>query len=74
MLEKKIRRYKMMDAHRELVRKGKLLEAWLVLELLRKGSIKLYLGEVDYAVECLCEELGCRMNYDRNGYVLRAIL
>lgn len=27
MLEKKIRRYKLMDAHRELVRTGKLYEA-----------------------------------------------
>ena len=40
MLEKKIRRYKLMDAHREFVRTGKLYEAHLVLELLRKGKLK----------------------------------
>lgn len=39
MLEKKIRRYKLMDAHRELVRTGKLYEAYLVLKLLRKGNL-----------------------------------
>lgn len=74
MLEKKIRRYKLMDAHRELVREGKLLEAREVLRLLRKGSIKLYLGDVDWNVERLCEELGCRINYGRNGYTVRVIL
>lgn len=61
MLEKKIRRYKLMDAHRKLVREGKLLEAREVLRLLRKGSIKLYLGDVDWTVESLCEELGCKI-------------
>ena len=68
MLEKEIRRYKLMDAHRKLVREGKLLEAREILKLLRKGNIKLYLGDVDFAVECLCEELGCRIYYDRRGY------
>ena len=56
MLEKKIRRYKLMDAHRELVRTGKLYEAHLVLELLRNGKLKLYLGDADWNVEKLCEE------------------
>lgn len=36
MLERKIRRYKLMDAHRKLVREGKLLEGRLVLYLLRE--------------------------------------
>lgn len=71
MLEKKIRRYKIMDAHRKLVREGKLLEAREVLRLLRKGSIKLYLGDVDWTVESLCEELGCKIFYDSRGYYSR---
>lgn len=33
MLEKKIRRYKLMDAHRKLVKEGKLMEAREVLYL-----------------------------------------
>ena len=74
MLGKKIRRYKLMDAHRELVRSGKLLEARLVLKLLQKGSIKLYLSDVDWSVECLCEELGCRINCGRNGCTSTVIL
>ena len=68
MLEKKIRRYKLMDAHRELVRTGKLYEAHLVLELLRKGKLKLYLGDADWNVEKLCEDLGCRFGYNNRGY------
>ncbi|GFI23412.1 hypothetical protein IMSAGC011_02200 [Lachnospiraceae bacterium] len=38
MLEKKIRKYKLMDTHRELVRQGKLLEARLLLKFLRNCS------------------------------------
>lgn len=68
MLEKKIRRYKLMDAHRELVRQGKLLEAREVLRLLRNGRVKLGLGNVDWNVESLCEELGCRIRYSSRGY------
>lgn len=67
MLEKKIRRYKLMDAHRELVRTGKLYEAYLVLEFLRKGKLKLYLGEADWNVEKLCEDLGCKFGYNSRG-------
>ena len=74
MLEKKIRRYKLMDAHRELVRTGKLYEAHLVLELLRKGKLKLYLGDADWNVEKLCEDLGCRFDYNSRGYTAMVYL
>lgn len=73
MLEKKIRRYKLMDAHRELVRTGKLYEAYLVLKLLRKGKLKLYLGDADWNVEKLCEDLGCKFGYNSRGYTARVI-
>ena len=66
MLEKKIRRYKLMDEHRRLVREGKFREANTVLYLLRKGSVKLGLGDESYTVESLCEELGCRIRYSIN--------
>lgn len=68
MLEKKILRYKLMDAHRNLVREGKLLEAREVLRLLREGRLKLGLGDVSWEVERLCEELGCRISYSSRGY------
>lgn len=73
-LERKILRYKLMDTHRSLVREGKLLEAREILRLLRKDSIKLGLGDVEWAVECICEELGCRINYSGRGYSVRVIL
>lgn len=73
-LERKILRYKLMDTHRSLVREGKLLEAREILRLLRKGSIKLGLGDVEWAVERICEELGCRINYSSRGYSARVIL
>lgn len=58
MLEKKIRRYKLMDAHRE---------AQLVLRLLREGKVTLWLDDDSWAVESLCEGLGCRIWYSGNG-------
>lgn len=74
MLEKKIRRYKLMDAHRKLVKEGKLMEAREVLYLLRKGKISLGLGDVEWNVERLCEELGCRMICKRNGDIVEVRL
>lgn len=74
MLEKKIRRYKLMDAHRKLVKEGKLLEAREVLYLLRKGKISLGLEDVGWNVERLCEELGCRIICKRNGYIVEVRL
>jgi hypothetical protein len=74
MLANKILRYKVMDKHRELVRAGKLLEARELLRLLRKGKIKLGLGDIDWEVERICEELGCRINYRGRGYTCTVIL
>ena len=74
MLGKKILRYKLMDTHRKLVRDGKLLEAREVLRLLRKGRVKLGLGDASWEVERLCEELGCQIRYSRNGYTAEVII
>lgn len=68
MLEKKIKRYQLMDTHRKLVREGKLLEARVVLQLLRTGRVKLGLDDTSWNVENLCESLGCRINYNSRGY------
>lgn len=58
----------LMDAHRTLVKEGKLLEAREILRLLRKGHIKLGLDDVSWNVESLCEELGCKIFYSSRGY------
>lgn len=68
MLEKKIRRYKLMDAHRDLIRKGEYRAAQLVLRLLRDTKVTLWLDDDSWVVESLCEGMGCRIWYDRNGY------
>lgn len=68
MLEKKIRRYKLIDKHRELIRKGEYEQARLILALLRRGRIKLGLGDDCWAVEIFCENIGCPIYYSSNGY------
>lgn len=68
MLEKKIRRYKMMEKHQELVCSGKFEAARLVLELLRTGRVHLGLDDDSWIVERECEEMGCYIYYGRSGY------
>lgn len=68
MLEKKIRRYKIMEAHMELIRKGLYRQAQLVLRALREGKVTLWLDDDSWAVESLLEGLGCRIWYDGRGY------
>ncbi len=67
MLERKIRRYQLIDTHRKLVQQGKFAEASLLLEFLRKGKVTLYLDDVSCAVEFICENAGCHISYSRNG-------
>lgn len=74
MLEKKIRRYKLMDVHRELVKQGKLPEARQLLKLLRNGKISLGLGDADWAVEKLCEDAGCHISYSGRYYTATAFI
>ncbi len=74
MLEKKIRRYKLIDTHRELVRQGKLSEARTVLKLLREGRVHLGLGDSDWTVEKLCEGVGCHISYNRRSYTATAYI
>ena len=68
MLEKKIRRYKIMEAHMELIRKGLYRQAQFVLRALREGKVTLWLDDDSWAVESLLEGLGCRIWYDGRGY------
>ena len=68
MLEKKIRRYKMMEKHQELVRSGKYGAAKLVLRLLQTGKVHLGLDDNSWIVERECEKMGCYIYYSRTGY------
>ena len=74
MLEKKIRKYKAMDMHREMVRNGQLGAARLLLRLLRNGKVHLGLDDDSWKVEKVCENLGCYIYYDRRGYSATAHL
>ena len=67
MLEKKIRRYKIMDLHRELTRKGQYGAARKVLTLLAEGKVTLRLDDDSWAVESACEKIGCHIWYASNG-------
>lgn len=73
MLEKKIRRYKAMELHRE-IENGQLGAAKLLLRLLRNGRVYLRLDNDSWIVEKPCEELGCYIYYDRRGYSATAHL
>lgn len=52
----------------ELTKAGKYQEAKNLLSLLKKGYVKLGLGDVDFNTECFLESIDCPVNYDRNGY------
>lgn len=67
-LEKRIRRYKLMDIHRTMVRNGELGAAQILLRMLRNGKVTLWLDDNSYTVETVCEEVGCHIYYDRRGY------
>lgn len=67
MLERKIRRYKLMDAHREMVRNGQYRAAKKVLTLLAEGKVTLWLDDDSWAVESACEKIGCHIWYASNG-------
>lgn len=73
-LDQKIRRYKAMEKHRMMVRKGQLKAAKLMLRLLRTGSVSLGLDDDSWTVEIACEELGCRLFYDSRGNRVTAYL
>lgn len=73
-LDQKIRRYKAMEKHRMMVRKGQFKAGKLMLRLLRTGSVSLGLDDDSWTVEVACEELGCRIFYDSRGNRVTAYL
>ncbi len=69
MLQKNIRRYKIVEKQIEWTKSGNYLAARNLLWLLRKGYVKLGLGNTDWQTESFLEGIGCPVRYDRNGYV-----
>lgn len=68
MLQKNIRRYKIIEKHIEWVKNGKYIAARNLLRLLRKGYIKLGLGDTDWETEMFLESIDCPVFYGRSGY------
>ena len=68
MLKEKMMRYKLMDSHMDLVKRGELGAARILLQLLRNGKVTLGLGDDEWNVEELCERKVCYIYYSRNGY------
>ena len=68
MLKKNIRKYKIMEKHMEFTKTGRYAEARYLLTLLRKGYVKLGLGDADFETECFLESINCPVNYGRSYY------
>lgn len=68
MLKKNIRRYKVMEKHIEWVKIGEYMAARNLLWLLRRGYVKLGLGDADYETESFLESIDCPVFYGRSGY------
>lgn len=73
-LKKKLIRYRLFDCHRELV-KGSAEDmqvARRLLGFLRKGEIRLGLGDVDWRTEQELEKAGVHIRYSGRGYTAYA--
>lgn len=69
-------RNELMKAHRTLALGSPedMQAARCILQLLRRGQITLGLGDVDFRVEILLEDLGVPITYNRRGYSATAKL
>ena len=74
MLKEKMLKCRVMEFHRELVRKGQYIAARQVMKLLRDGRVALGLGDVDFSLEIQLEKLGCRIAYIGRHYTAHAYL
>lgn len=66
MLKKNLVRYKLIDEHMKAVKKGEYEVGRDLLQLLRKGQIKVGLNDTGFRMECIAEKAGCRISYSRN--------
>lgn len=57
-LDLKLKRYKLFEEHRSLVRSGRLLEAKRILYFLRTGFIRLAFDDVSWGVEQVLDDCG----------------
>lgn len=67
--KKKMLKFRLMEFHKELIKKGKYMEAKKVLILLIKEKIPLGLNDSDYYLEECFQEIGCRISYSTRYYV-----
>lgn len=65
-IKDKLLKYRVMETHINLVRRGNYGEARLVLRLLNNGHIKCGLDDDAFRVEGRMEALGCAVRYSRN--------
>lgn len=68
MVNKNIRKYKIIEKHIEWTKSGNYAAARNLLWLLRKGYVKLGLDNTDYETECFLESIDSPVFYGRNGY------
>lgn len=72
MKVKRSKRLSIIMKHRELVRRGEMEVARILLRLLLRGNIKLGYGDTEYDAERILEKLGCVITYSRPRYVATA--
>lgn len=61
--KKKMLKFRLMEFHKELIKKGKYMEAKKVLVLLIKEKLPLGLNDSDYYLEECFQKIGCRISY-----------
>lgn len=65
-IKNKLLKYRVMETHINLIRRGNYGEAKLVLRLLNNGHIRCGLDDDAFRVESMMETLGCAVRYSRN--------
>ena len=68
MLEKEIRKHKLIKAHHTMVKSGQYVAAKYLLKLLLTGAVHLGLDDDSWIVEKTCEDIGCPLFYTRRWY------
>lgn len=58
--KKKMLKFRLMEFHKEIIKKGKYMEAKKILVLLIKEKLPLGLNDSDYYLEEYFQEIGCR--------------
>lgn len=72
-VSRNIIKYKLIEQHMNLVRSGRYAVASRLLYLIRKRRMLAGLGNVDFEVEMIAEECGCRIRYGLNYYTAEII-